>query len=146
MRLTEADAKELGSTLRKHRESAGMSRAALGRLIERDPATIQAYEQGGKKVYGTWIVATPNDHILEQIANALSTSREALCLEAGLTEASDPAAAEAMAMAASHVRAVNAEMRGVTVRGKAEDVAALLSLALERGLLGKLEFTPIHAD
>lgn len=145
MRLEQDDAKALGSVLRRRRESANMSRAALGRIIARDPASIQAYEQGGKKVYGTWIVATPPDNVLESIAAALGTTRDAICTEAGLGDDADALAEAAMAASAAAVRAINANVSGVTITGRAEDVSALLGLALERGLLGRLTFTPVHA-
>lgn len=144
MRLTDADAKALGSAIRQHRESIGMSRPALGRLISRDPATLQSWEQGGKKVYGTWIVSTPTDAMFEKLAAALGTTTDALLVAAGLSEENEVAGAAAMEAAASDVRAVNAAISGVTISGKAEDVSALLGLALERGLLGRLKFSPVH--
>lgn len=145
MRLNEADAEALGRAIRQHRESIGMSRPALGRLISRDPATLQSWEQGGKKVYGTWIVSTPTDMMFEKLAAALGTTADGLLVAAGLSEESEVAGAAAVADAAAEVRAVNAAISGVTITGKAEDVSALLGLALERGLLGRLKFSPVHA-
>lgn len=145
MRLASDDAKALGAALRARREEIGMSRSALSRLIGRDPATIQAYEAGGKKTYGAWIVASPSDTMLTCIAEALRTTREALCEASGLSEATETDGADAMAAAATDVRAVNAALAGVTIRGAAEDVAALLALALERGLMSRLHFSPVHA-
>lgn len=145
MRLAENDAKKLGAAIRQRRESINMSRAALGRLVGRDPASIQTYEQGGKKAYGNWIVGSPSDAVLEAIADELGTSPEELFVAAGLVApAAEEAGAEALAHNANGVRAVNARLSGVTITGKADDVAALLALALERGLMGRLKFQPVH--
>lgn len=141
MRLTEGDSKALGAVIRRHREALKMSRSALGRIIERDPASIQAYEQGGKKVYGTWIVVSPTDPVLDALAGAFGTTAQTLLADAGLAEDAETAGAEAMDANAAAVRSANAGA-GVVVSGAPEDISALLGLALERGLLGRLTFTP----
>lgn len=139
MKLSAADAKTLGVALRQAREDAGMSRGTLGAQIGRDPSIIQAYEAGGRKAYGQWIVAAPSEKILAAIASSLGVTVPGLLAAAGLGDDAEAAGAAAMAESAVTVRN---EMSGVTVMGASEDVSALLGLALERGLLGRLTFEP----
>ncbi len=150
MKLTQEDAKDLGAAIRGRRDALGMSRATLSNLIGRDPATIQGYEAGGKKVKGIWLVISPSSTMLASLADALNTSAEALCASAGIEPDAEEFAAAAFAQSAEGVRTVNESLGisgliGVTIHGEQADVAALLSLALERGLMDRLSFKPVHA-
>ncbi len=150
MRLTEKDAKSLGAAIRARREGRGLSRANLSGMIGRDPATIQGYEQGGKRVRGVWVVASPSDENLTRIAEALATTPEELFISAGLEPDAEALAAAAFQTNAVQVRATNARLGtgglvGVTIRGEQADVNALLGLALERGLMDRLSFEAVHA-